>query len=178
MWLRPLFFCFSLYGQLHTRDRWPKKQRTCSVLGPTTRGSRNQTNRLRSLYVCFSIFVCTVFAVFSSFRGNPYISHLIVTFNHKFQFFRRISYYPNPRYCRFNRWLLYFDEWSGTVTNKERKKERIRKIITGNSHNERLPDENQIMDFATEFEQQYGASSSSCFTRTWNSEFDLVCNLL
>ena len=31
------------------------------------------------------------------------------------------------RLRRFNRWLLYFDEWSGTVLNKERNKEIIRK---------------------------------------------------
>ena len=30
-----------------------------------------------------------------------------------------------PRLLRFNRWLLYFDEWSGTVLNKERKKEPV-----------------------------------------------------
>ena len=28
-----------------------------------------------------------------------------------------------PRLCRFNRWLLYFNEWSGTVLNKEKKED-------------------------------------------------------
>ena len=34
------------------------------------------------------------------------------------------------------------------------------------------------LDFATKFVQNYGTSSSSCFVRSWNSEFALVCNLL
>ena len=32
-----------------------------------------------------------------------------------------------PRLCRFNRWLLYFNKWSGTVLNKERKKDIMHK---------------------------------------------------
>ena len=40
----------------------------------------------------------------------------------KFNSFDSLVTTPNPRYCRFIRWLLYFNEWSGTVTNKERKK--------------------------------------------------------
>ena len=30
-----------------------------------------------------------------------------------------------PRLRRFNRWLLYFNEWSGTVLNKKRKDDKV-----------------------------------------------------
>ena len=99
--------------------QYAQKHLPIAVLGPSERHSIKRDSLYSSVYIvnCLCLFALFLLCSLVSSETLTLLTYFLPSIT-KFNSFDTFVTTPNPRYCRFNRWLLYFNEWSGTVTKK------------------------------------------------------------